>query len=90
MGQYVSCILLFNFAIQYATKKAPQKNQELLELNGTLLFLIYEDDVKIVGKNLNSIKNTEALLEATKEIGLEVNTQKRSIVVSPSESMTKS
>jgi len=46
-------------------------------LNGSHQFLIYGDDVTILGKNTNTItKKNEALLEVSKEVGLEVNTEK--------------
>jgi hypothetical protein len=44
-------------------------------LNGTHQRLVYAD-VNIVGENLDTIKNTEALLDASKEAGLEVNPEK--------------
>jgi hypothetical protein len=34
----------------------------------------FTDDVNILGKNIQ--KNTEALLDASKEVGLEVNSEK--------------
>jgi hypothetical protein len=39
--------------------------------------LTYDDDVNIVGENIDSIKkNIEALSDASKEVGLEVNPEK--------------
>jgi Flp pilus assembly CpaE family ATPase len=47
------------------------------KLNGTHQLLIYADDVYLLGDNINTImKNTQTLIDAIKEIGLEGNTEK--------------
>jgi hypothetical protein len=46
-----------------------------LKLKGT--HLVYADDVNLLGDITDSIKkNTETLIDASKEVGLEVNTEK--------------
>jgi hypothetical protein len=38
--------------------------------------LVYADDVTLLGDNIDTIKkNTQTLIDASKEVGLEVNTE---------------
>jgi hypothetical protein len=51
-----------------------QKNQVGLKLNGTHQLLVYADHVNILRYNIVTMKkNTQFLIDVSKEIGLEVN-----------------
>jgi hypothetical protein len=63
--------LLLNLALEFDIRKV-QENQEGLELNGTHQFLVHPESVNILYEKICH-KNTEALLEANREVGLEVN-----------------
>ena len=57
-------------------------NQDGLKLNGTQQLLAYADDINILGGSAHTVKeNAEALLVATKEIGLEVNADKTKYMI---------
>jgi hypothetical protein len=67
--------LLFKLALQSAITRV-RINQDGLKLNGTYQFLVYADDVNILGGSVHTIKKkTAALVAASKEFGLEVNTE---------------
>jgi len=62
--------LLFNFALEYAIRKTA------IEWNTSA------DDVNVLDENINTIKkNTETLLDASREVGLEINTEKTKYII---------
>jgi hypothetical protein len=65
--------LLFKFALDYAIRK-DQENEVGLKLNGTHQLLVSADD------NIGvTWKNTQTLIDASKEVGLEVMAEKVSV-----------
>ena len=70
-----------NFALENTIRKV-QVNQDGLKLYGTHQLLVYAEDVNILGGSVRTIKkNAEALVVASKEIGLEVNADKTKYMV---------
>jgi hypothetical protein len=47
-----------------------------LELNGKHQLRVYADDIILLGDNINTTKNTETLIDACKEVALEINAEK--------------
>jgi len=73
--------LLFSFTLEYVIKSI-KVNQDGLKLNGALQHLFYADDVNILDGSVHTIKkNTESLVVAGKEIGLEVEADKTKYMV---------
>jgi len=73
--------LIFNIAVEYANRMV-QVNQDDLKLNGTHQVLVYADDVNTLGRSICTTEiNIQALVVASKEIGLEVNADKTKYMV---------
>jgi hypothetical protein len=62
-------LMPFTFLLEYAIR-TDQQNQEELKLNWTHMHLAYADDINIVGKTYTINRNTEAVLDTSKEAGL--------------------
>jgi hypothetical protein len=53
-----------------------------LELNGTHQLLVYADDDNLLSDSVNTInENSETLLEASRDIGLEINAEKTKYMI---------
>ena len=73
--------MLFNFALVYAIRRV-QVNQDGVKLNGTQQLLFYAADINVLCRSIHTIqKNTEALVDAGKNTGLEVNADKTKYMI---------
>ena len=81
LEQDVLAQLLFVFALEYAIWRV-QVNPDSLKLNGTHQLLVQADDINILGRSVHiTKKNTEALVDANKEIRVVVNADKTKYMV---------
>jgi hypothetical protein len=78
-GDAISPLLLKD-ALEYPIRRV-QAHQEGFKLNGTHKLLVYADDVSILGTSIYIIKNTEALVLPSKEIGPDINAEKTKYMV---------
>jgi len=73
--------LFFNFTLEYDIRNV-QVKQFGLKLTGTHQLLFYADDDNLLGDSLNTIQwNSETLLEASSDIGLEINAEKTNYMI---------
>jgi hypothetical protein len=71
---------LITIAFQFCFKNANwkvQENQAGLKFNGTHQLLVYDENVNLLGNDIDTIKkNKQTLIDTSKEAGLEVNAEK--------------
>jgi uncharacterized membrane protein YfhO len=68
------------FALEYTIRKV-QENQMELKLNGTYRLLVCADDVKLLEDDIDKIKKNKVKTDASKEVGLEENTEKKKYIL---------
>ena len=67
--------------LEYAIRRV-QENRIGLELNGKHRLLVYADDVNMLRENLQTIReNAEIFIKASKDIGIEVNSEKTKYMI---------
>jgi hypothetical protein len=73
--------LLLSFALEYAIRKV-KGNEVSVEVSGAHRPLVYADNINLLSSNINTIKqNTKTLLEASWDVGLEINAEKTKYMI---------
>jgi hypothetical protein len=73
---FISSAFQLYFRAYYKVKE----NQVGLKLDGIHQLLVYADNVNLLGDNIATVKkNTESLIDANREVDLEMNAEKLSI-----------
>jgi hypothetical protein len=76
-----STAIVFEFCLRICHREV-QENEVGVELNGIHQLFVYADDVNLLHDSVNKIKeNSETLLEASRDIGLEVNLEKTKYMI---------
>jgi hypothetical protein len=74
-------LLVFSFASEYVITNV-QETRVGMNLNGTHQLLAYADDVNLLGNNIDTAeKNIETLIDACREVGLELNVEKTKYIL---------
>ena len=74
-------LLRFNSALEYAIRRV-QENRIGLELNGKHQLLLNADDVNMLEENLQNVReNAEIFIKTSKDIGLEINSEKTKYMI---------
>jgi hypothetical protein len=74
--------MLYRHCFSEYTIRKVVENQVSLELDGIHKLLVYVDDVNLLGDSIKTIKeNTESLLEASRDVGLERNAEKTKYMI---------
>jgi len=73
--------MVFYFALVNAIKTV-LGNEVSMELNGICQLFFYADHINLLGDSINNIKdNTETLLRACRNLGIEINSEKTKYVI---------
>jgi hypothetical protein len=71
---------LFIFALEHPIRKV-QENQVGIKLNGTHQRLVCDDNVNLLGDNIDTIKkSTETWIDTSEEVGINVSAEKTKYV----------